>query len=180
MATPRISDAAVRARTGKTWQEWFEALDAAGARAMRHPEIVALLRQQFGVSDWWGQMVAVGYEQAVLGRDRHQRSDGYQISASKTIKAPLERLYQAWTDETFRARWLPETPLAIRKATASRSLRLTWTDGRTSVEVLFSSKGHVRSQVAVQHGKLENAQQAAEMKDYWAERLAELKRLLED
>jgi len=30
---PRLSDAAVQAKTGKTWQEWFAVLDAAGARA---------------------------------------------------------------------------------------------------------------------------------------------------
>ena len=42
---PRLSDAAVQAKTGKTWQEWFAVLDAAGARAMDHQSIAAYLYQ---------------------------------------------------------------------------------------------------------------------------------------
>ena len=30
-SSPRLSDAAVEAKTGKTWQKWFSVLDAAGA-----------------------------------------------------------------------------------------------------------------------------------------------------
>ncbi len=34
--SPRMSDAAVQAKTGKNWRQWFEILDAAGARKMDH------------------------------------------------------------------------------------------------------------------------------------------------
>jgi hypothetical protein len=45
-----ISDAAVYARTGRTWQEWFASLDAAGARKLAHKGIVAVLSKQHGTA----------------------------------------------------------------------------------------------------------------------------------
>lgn len=47
-AAAGISDGAVRARTGRTWSEWFRVLDAVGARAMDHKAIVAYLSQRRG------------------------------------------------------------------------------------------------------------------------------------
>jgi hypothetical protein len=44
--SPRLSDAAVEAKTGKTWQEWFSVFDAAGARQMHHQRIAAYLYKQ--------------------------------------------------------------------------------------------------------------------------------------
>ena len=42
----------------------------------------------------------------------------------------------------------------IRKATPKKSLRVTWGDGRTSLNVSFQAKGAGKSQVVVQHVKL--------------------------
>ena len=77
-AQGQMSDAAVQRRTRKTWPEWFVALDSTGARTMSHREIVAVLREEFGIPDWWQQMVAVGYEQARGLRKKHEGPDGYQ------------------------------------------------------------------------------------------------------
>ena len=63
-AIPRMSDAAVKAKTGKTWSEWFVVLDKAGAKKMDHKEIVAYVSERYEVESWWWQMVAVTYEQA--------------------------------------------------------------------------------------------------------------------
>ena len=38
-----MSDEAVKAKTGKTWKEWFAALDKAGATKMGHQDIVKYL-----------------------------------------------------------------------------------------------------------------------------------------
>jgi hypothetical protein len=35
-AAPRMSDEAVKAKTGKTWKEWFAILDKAGASELSH------------------------------------------------------------------------------------------------------------------------------------------------
>ena len=43
----RMSDEAVRAKTGKTWDEWLAILDAAGARSMGNKEIGAPVDRLF-------------------------------------------------------------------------------------------------------------------------------------
>src|SRR5687768_242594 len=42
---PKMSDDAVKAKTGKVWKEWFAILDKAGAKNMTHQEIVRYLRE---------------------------------------------------------------------------------------------------------------------------------------
>ena len=52
-AAARMSDAAVAAKTGHTWPEWFATLDAAGATKMTHQQIVAHLGKNHGIGPWW-------------------------------------------------------------------------------------------------------------------------------
>ena len=95
---PRISDEAVAAKTGKSWSEWFKLLDRAGAKKMTHQQIAAHLDEHCGVGPWWTQMVAVNYEQARGLRDKHQKPEGFEISVSRTIAAPVGKALKAWTD----------------------------------------------------------------------------------
>ena len=170
-----IGDAAVKSKTGKWWQEWFAVLDEAGAESMSHAERASFLSEKQGVPPWWSQMVAVGYEQAQGIREKHQAPSGYQIGASKTIGAPVGAVYQAWTDDNTRDRWLPGEAIRVRKATPNKSLRVTWSDGQTSLDVNFYDKGGAKSQVVVQHTKLSDSSQAQQMKSYWKDALERLK-----
>jgi len=176
----RMSDAAVAAKTGKAWPEWFALLDAADAHEMSHKQIVAYLAQQHSISLWWQQMITVTYEKERGLRQKHQMPDGYQISGNKTIEVSVETLYLAWLDEGTRNRWLPNTPIMIRKATPNSSLRITWTDGTTHVDVGFYAKGEHKSQVSLQHRKLPDGEAAEQMKGFWTETLNQLKLMLED
>ena len=173
-----ISSDAVRARTGKGWDEWFAVLDAAGAKKMTHQQIVALLSERHGVGPWWQQMVTVGYEKERGLRQDHQKPDGYEISRSKTVDVPLAALFAAWRDAKLRARWLKEA-VVVRSATANKSMRISLGDGDTRVVVAFYDKGKGKSQVTVQHGKLADAQTAERMKAYWAGMLERLKEYAE-
>src|SRR5687768_10023806 len=178
---PRMGDDAVKAKTGKVWAEWFKILDKAGAKKMSHQEIVALLNEDHGVGPWWGQMVTVTYEQARGLRAKHQKPGGFEVSVSRTVAAPVSKVFKAWQDEKTRTLWLATSgsPLTIRKATANKSMRLNWADGKTIVGVSFMPKGTSRSQVVVQHGKLPDARIAARMKTFWSGALASLKDLVE-
>lgn len=124
-------------------------------------------------------MVTVTYEQARGKRQRYETPTGFQASVSKTIAAPLAALYKAWQDKAIRKRWLSAEAITIRKATPSKSMRITWSDGKTSVDANFYAKGDSKSQVAVEHSKLANVQQVARMKTYWAKALDALKAFLE-
>jgi hypothetical protein len=176
--TPPTSDAAVQAKTGKTWGEWLDCLDAEGAQGLDHKGIVAILDQRYGIPGWWCQMVTVGYEQARGLRDKHQKADGYSVSANRTLAVPIATLYAAWADETDRRRWLQDPAVHVRKATPNKSLRLTWVDGKTTVDVNLYARGDDKSQVQVQHSKLADPDEAARLKTYWAAQLDRLAALL--
>jgi len=174
----RMSDDAVKAKTGKTWNEWFKILDSASAKKLSHQEIVALLDKKHDVGPWWQQMVAVTYGQSRGLREKHQKPEGYEISVSRTIDAPVNKAFRAWTDERTRKAWLSSN-FKIRKATTNKSLRITWEDDRTSVAVAFIPKGARKCQVVPQHSKLADARTAAKMKSFWAKALDRLKELIE-
>jgi uncharacterized protein YndB with AHSA1/START domain len=176
---PRMSDAAVNAKTGKTWKQWFAILDKAGAKKMSHQEIVKYLSAEQGVGPWWQQMVTVTYERARGMRDVNQKPEGYQISVSRTIKVPVGMLYNAFANDKARNAWLAEDGLAVRKATANKSMRVTWNDVKTSLEINFYPKGEDKSQVVVQHSKLPNAKASSTMKAYWGKALDRLRASLE-
>jgi len=174
-----IGDAAVRAKMGKGWEEWFTILDAAGAAQMNHTKIADYLYERQGCPGWWNEMVAVGYEQARGLRRKYEKPSGFEISRSKTIAAPVAAVYKAWDDRRARARWLKEDGLTVRKATPEKSMRITWADGETHLDVNFYPKGEGKSQVVVQYGKLASAGAAERMKDYWSEALERLKGALD-
>jgi uncharacterized protein YndB with AHSA1/START domain len=177
--TPRMSDEAVRAKTGNTWKEWFAILDKAGAEKMTHQEIVKYLNTKQGVGPWWQQMVTVTYERARGLRKLHQNPGGYEISVSRTINAPISKVYYAFANDKARNAWLPEEGLAVRKATPNKSMRVTWNDVKTSLEISFLSKSGAKSQVVVQHSKLPNAKASTTMKAYWGKALDRLRASLE-
>lgn len=176
---PRMSDAAVQAKTGKTWKQWFAILDKAGAKKMTHQEIVKYLHTKQGVGPWWQQMVTVTYEEARGLRERHQKPAGFQISVSRTVNVPIGKLYRAFANDKARNAWLAEDGLAVRTATANKSMRVTWNDVKTSLEISFVAKGEDKSQVVVQHGKLPNAKASTTMKTYWGKALDRLRASLE-
>jgi hypothetical protein len=175
----RIADDSVRSRTGRGWAEWFELLDAANAAELDHPGIVALLAEHPGVSGWWRQSIAVAYEQARGLRAPHEKTDGFEISASRTIGVPLATLYQAWSDPSLRAAWLEGDRLDVTSSRPERSLRGRWGDAEGRIDVGFAERGDRKSKVALNHGRLRTAEDAARFKSYWTDRLARLKAWLE-
>lgn len=174
----RVGDATLLARTGRSWNEWIELLDAAGASELSHEGIVAIVDRLLPKLRWWVHIVTAGYEQARGLQARHLKPGSCQTSRSKVVGTPLARLYTAWTDPGLRAEWLGAT-VTIRESTPDRSLKINWSDGKSSVGVLFTPKGEGRSQVNVHHSKLESADAAATMNAYWGARLERLKALLE-
>jgi hypothetical protein len=175
-----VGDAAVRAATGKGWDEWFTILDAVEAQTWKHPQIARYLAQEQGVPDWWSQMVTVGFEQARGLRIQGQKADGFTANGSRTLEAPVERVYAAWIDDAQRSLWLPDVLWTVTKATENKSLRILWVDGESRVDVDFRKKGDDKSQVALQHSRLADREAAAEYKRFWAEALDRLRLLVQN
>jgi hypothetical protein len=174
---PDTSDEAVVRATGRPWQEWFAVLDAWNATTRSHREIARYLREELEVPGWWAQSVTVEYERARGMRARHERPSGFSATASRTVAVPLDVLFEAVVER--QDEWLPDGGLSLRTAQPGRSARFDWQDGRTRLVVGFDAKGDAKSVVALEHEKLADADEAARMKAFWRERLAELKQLLE-
>jgi Domain of unknown function (DUF4287) len=174
-----VSDEVIRRRTGRGWEEWFDLLDEWGALDRKHSEIARWLREEQGIDGWSSQSVTVSYERARGLREVGESADGFSITASKTIAVPVERLYDAFVDESLRERWLPDAELRERTATRPKGARFDWGDGSTRLIVGFEPKGDAKSTVALAHERLPDAGEAERMKVYWRERVAALKEALE-
>lgn len=173
-----IRDATVKARTGCTWERWVWHLDQAGAADWSHRAIAEHVRRRYRTPMWWTQAVTVGYERIKGLRAVGQRRNGdFEAGKSKTVTAPVRRVYRAFRDARARRRWLGDVDLTVRTAVPDKSMRVTWPDG-TSVEWYFVPKGPEKCQVAVQHVKLSDRDAADRMKTYWAERLGTLEQTL--
>jgi uncharacterized protein YndB with AHSA1/START domain len=175
------SDEAIRQRTGRGWEQWFDRLDEWGAAERPHKEIARHVAATLGIDPlaWNAQAITVSYERARGLRAVGERADGFAVGASKTIIAPVDRLFDAFTLPSARERWLPNGTLHERTATRARSARFDWDEGRSRVHVSFVAKGEAKSTVTVEHLRLADAGEAEEMKSFWRERLSALKSQLE-
>jgi hypothetical protein len=181
---PRLatSDEEIGRRTGRGWEEWFDALDDWGAQERTHRDIARWVAEQQGIEPlaWNAQAVAGGYELARGLRAPGERADGsFTATASRTVEVPVERLFDAFVDESLRTRWLSDGELRERTATRPKTARFDWGEGTTRVHVGFETAGDGKSRLALEHVRLADADKAERMKVYWREALRELKSTLE-
>jgi hypothetical protein len=174
-----ISSDAVLKATGKGWADWVSEIDRHGGDTRSHAEIAEMLATELGVKPWWSQMVTVGYEQAKGRREKHQKPGGYEISASRTIGVDIKDAFDAWASDARRGKWLKERDFTPRSVTPTKYVRGAWVDGKTSLAVNFYAKGAGKCQVTAQHAKIASAEEAAEFKAMWADRLEALRGYLE-
>ena len=172
-----VSTDAVARRTGKSWDDWFEVLDTAGAATLDQRGIIAILAQKHGIGPWWQQMIAVGYESLRAKSDKPVVADGFQISSSCTLDAPVTRVFRLWNDSGERARWLADDRFVVRGVTADKVIRARWGKGNSHVAVSFTEKSG-RTEVSVEHQQIESQGAADQMKAYWAKKLSLMGQLL--
>lgn len=174
-------DAAVRAATGKTWNEWLALLDAAGAakQGLDHQRIWELAMRALPESaGWWGQMVSVGYERVRGLREKNQSSAGaFQSTSSKTLAVPLFAAFAAWADEGLRGNWLEAPDLDFTKLNVGRNIRARWPDG-TLLDIRFTDAGPDKCQVVVDTMKLTDADAVQKAKAFWQAQLERLQAYL--
>lgn len=178
-ARSAAADAAGRA-TGRDREEWFRVLDAWGAAQRPHRDIARWLMGEHRLTEWWAQTLTVWYEQTrglrPVGGDRDGR---FSVSTTKTFAVSVERLFEAFTDERTRARWLPNARISERTSQPGRSARFDWNAGQSRIVVGFAAKGPARSQVSLLHERLPSASASADARSYWRDRLSELEVVLD-
>ena len=149
---PSMSDEAVKAKTGKTWPQWFAALDKAKAHMKSHDEIAGIV-EKLGAGRWWHAMVTVEYERARGLREKHQTASGYSVSVSKTVACDLGDLFAAASGEALRKKWMPKGKFVESSQTKDKYWRGSW-NGDARLEINFYAKGEGKSQITIQVNKL--------------------------
>ena len=171
-----MTDAAIKARTGKDWAGWFAALDKAGAARLDHKAIAKLARDEMGAGAGYGQMVAVSYERARGIRAMNQKCDGeFSVSVTRVMAAPLSKLYAAATAAP--ESWFPKGAFEESSRTRDKYWRGKWKTGR--LEVGFYAKGPGRAQIALQSNKLPNAEAVEKERALWKKAIDKLQKIVE-
>jgi hypothetical protein len=122
-----MSNRAVEAKTGCTWEKWVMALDYKQAHTWSHRELAEYIHDKFKVPDWWTQTVAVGYERIKglreIGQRRASRPPAARRSPRRGARVP--------PSATRLGKWLPDVKLTVR-GPPNKSVRITWDDGTRS------------------------------------------------
>ena len=175
-----ITDKLVKSLTNKTMEEWFSVLDHKGAQKLKHPDIfkvVESIADLQPLGEWNQNLLVTSYEWSRGIKERGQKKNGFEVSISKTIEVPVNKLFAAWINTAKRLAWLKDD-IIIRKSTKDKSARITWVPDNTSLSVDFYPKSGNKSQVVVQHQKILSSKKAIDMKEFWSEALDRLKGLL--
>jgi hypothetical protein len=123
-----VADHLVASKTGRTWQQWVELLDADNAAAMKHRDIAKLVHEKHGVGDWWTQTVTVCYERIKGLRERGQRRDGTYEAGRSRVRRAGHHAVQSRADDGHGTA-VDGVKIVVRTATSPKSMRL---DGPTA------------------------------------------------
>lgn len=194
-----VTDEAAKAATGKTLAEWFSYLDSWDGLEKGRREIGNHL---FGekIDPWWSTTIAVEYERARDQRKKDGLFEGYFICSTKTIAAPLEKVYGAWADSGSLSRWFGEGVKAevkdggafqcadgdkgsFLRVRENKDLRISFENpafsAATLVDAQFQDKGGGKTGILVNHTRIQTREEADSLRAAWAEALNKLKALVE-
>lgn len=200
-ATPSqpITDAAAKAATGRTLNEWFALLDDAPAPQLGRKGVNDFLFKTHQVDAWWTTTLAAEYERARGMTEKDGRPRGYAICVTKNIKAPAARVSEAFTTPGVLSRFLGAGAHAdgkeggawsdgdghhgtFSKLAGGKTVRFSWKDTASGNESLVDLKITEKSGVSslvLNHERIQDRGEADGLRTAWGQALATLKSLLE-
>ena len=167
VAEPELSDDAVRAGTGRGWDEWRELLDAWSSNDADHTAIATYVREHHRVDGWWAQTVTVGYERITGRRLPYQQPDGtFTINRSRTLHTDPEALRSMLLDPGGRTQLFPGMDTELRSRSTSKNVRVTVGPGMAEISLAPRDDGRVK--VTVQHHRLPTHDEVEPWRAFWA------------
>lgn len=198
--TPELTDSAANAATGKTTRQWFKHLDDHGGLDAGRRALVQQLYSEEKLDEWWATTLVVEYERERGQKEKDGKPKGYAICVTKTIAAPLDRVYAAWTDASSLDGWLGNktrielevdgtfqnadgdrgTFMRIRE---NKDLRFSW-DHETrapgsQVDVAFAARPKGKTGITLNHARIQDRRHADELRTGWGAAFDTLKTNLE-
>ncbi len=168
-----VTDEACKAATGKTFDQWAEAIKANAEVADRRRDatvwIVGGKRSTEAV--WWATTIWVEYEKRIGRVQKDGRPEGYHICSTKSIAAPIEKVQKALEGEF-------DNITRVRDGKDIRAVWQTEGKGETDIEVQFAATGN-KIGITLNHKRIPERDEADGARAYWSERLAAIKAQLE-
>lgn len=193
-----VTDEACQSATGKTFADWFAHLDSIdGLKIGRRESVMTMLPPN--KDPWWPTTIFVEYEASKGVKKKDGLAEGFTICVTKTINAPVEKVYATWTDAAHFSQMFDDNGQqdvteggslscdAGCKATFTRvrenkDLRMTWEHpGCTApmvVDVQFQdNKG--KTLMNVMTSRIQTRAESDGLRNAWSEALNRLKALSE-
>jgi uncharacterized protein YndB with AHSA1/START domain len=191
--------AEAKARTGKTLEEWFAVLDGRGGTAAGRKAHNDFLYLESKVPVWWVSLIVNEYERARGQTEKDGRLKGYNICCTKTIAAPVEAVYAAWSSQAALRQWLGDRVTAevadggalddgdgnrgtFKRVRPNKDLRFTWvgaTGDECLVDMTVADKGKGKTGILVNVDRIQTREEADGLRAAWLEALDRLKSRLE-
>ncbi len=196
----RISDAAVKQATGKTWQEWLLLLDLSGAKEQSNSSIVEIITASGAVSPWWRQTIATHYRR-VRQRKVVGQTDGagFEMGAQRTLPISQMALWNMLTTPHGLTLWLGEasefalmvgakytvadgTQGVIRLLNPPVQIRMTWQPvdyaAHSTLQIRLIASGDEQTSLRIHQERLPNEAARLRMRQHWQSVLNALSELI--
>lgn len=164
------NDKTIKEKTGKNWDEWINDLGKDNALSLNHKELFAHIQNKYKIDAWWAQKVAIGYEHITGSRKQYEKCSGeFEISKSRTFDIQLHKFFELIHNllkESFFGN------IEITTLNKDKNIRAKMNDN-SSFSFDFYPKGS-KTQLVIQHFKLNNSKHGEEKKDFWNKKLEEL------
>jgi uncharacterized protein YndB with AHSA1/START domain len=198
-STPALSDENVKTHTGKSWKEWFKALDEVGGPGIGRKGMGDFLFKQCKVDPWWTATITVEYENARGVTQKDGKAMGYNICVTKGIAAPLEKVFGAFSKTSELDKWFSKKSKQdfkvggrfenadgdsgeFVKIRENKDLKFTWENPRHApgslVEIKVQASGN-KTNVVVTHDRIQKRDDADGLRIGWMFALESLKVYLE-
>lgn len=168
---PSFSDEAVQKATGKNWDAWFALLKKNKSEDLNHTEIARTLHDVHHLDGWWAQNITVEFERHIGRREVGQNCEGdFQTAVSKTMAGTMDEALNAWQKLVARKNSFNEVAFADEPSSSTtekwRYWRVKLEDG-SRVNININQKTSDKTQLAVNHIKLQGKEDIERWKKFW-------------
>lgn len=194
-----VTDEACMAATGKTFPEWFGEIDSLGGPAIGRKKVIDHLYGNLKIDMWWIATINGLYEAHKGVVEKDGRGKGFNICVTKTISAPLEKVYGAWANSMELSKWFGDDTKAdvvdggnysnsdgdtgtFKRVRPNKDLRFTWENPShhpSMVDVTFTDKGNGKTYLLVNLDRVQGRLEADGLRKAWGEAVDRLKALVE-
>ncbi|HSE41845.1 MAG TPA: SRPBCC domain-containing protein [Acidobacteriota bacterium] len=194
-----VTNEAAKKATGKTLEQWFRELDAWDGLTKGRRSINVYLNEQ-KIDPWWCTTIAVEYEKKHNVRKKDGLFEGYFVCSTKTIAAPVEKVFEAWSNIALLSQWFGNSAKVdfkdggvietkdgekgnFSRVRKNKDIRLQLNgpgfSAPVQVDAQFQDKGKGKTGLLVNLTRLQTREEADAVRNAWAEALDNLKKLCE-